>query len=199
MDSLRFLLENAQNAGISWWTVVRDSLTLLAAMGGPFIAWYAIRKSNEMRRSDLQHSEKLKQLEIQEAARERKFHLQLKVSEQALEVLLQSYHLTHEVNRVFACTGPDLDANQKEDLYKRIMNARIYWEKNLFYLPTAVRNHVYPLTNVLSGTMQGGDVGAKIQMFAFDKVSEMFRDIETALNGFMAEYNLFNQTESQVP
>lgn len=199
MDSIKVLFDSLQPESSSWLSIIKDFSPLLAALasiGGTIVAVYAIRKSNESRLADLRHNIELKELDLAEAERERKFHLQRVISERALEVLHKSYHLTHEINRIYNQAGPEISDARKQELWDRMGEVRQYWEQNMFYLPNPIRENVFLLTNALGSALQGGESVGRVQLRLFEKITEMFQKIEKSMNEFMNEYNFLYQADS---
>jgi len=200
MDSIKVFLDGLQQESSSWWTIIRDIsplLVALASIGGTVVAVYAIRKSNESRLADLRHNKELKELEHKEAERQRKFLIQRGVTERALEVLQESYHRTHQINIIYNYPSHEITEEQRQSLWDQVKEIRHYWEKNYWYLPPKVHNHVYRLTNAFSTMLPQGDFGNPNQRRVFEEISQMFKDIEESLREFMHEYNLLYQVDSE--
>jgi hypothetical protein len=189
MDSLRVFLDPTAMAHRSLVETVLNFVVQLA----PFvitavISLYALR-----------HTRRLKEAELADAERQRKSQIERDVSQKSLEVLCHSYRLTHRINLALNRYGPSSDDEQKKEMWKEISDIRNYWEENLFYLPKSVRKHVYPLTNLAPNAVLPGEIGGRSQMMAFDQVSALFKDIESTLSRFMAEYNILDRYDDQSP
>ncbi len=180
MDSIRVIVENTPNAVRDWQPILTSlqiALSCLVAIAVPAITfWY---------------SRRLKELDLKNSERERKFQLEKSVSVKALEVMGMSYHFTHSINRSLNLYN-SVDEAGKKQIYQEVVKAREYWEENLFYLPASLRKLVIPLTNMTFASF-GSKVGqGEVQMMAFDKVLEMFRQLESAFAALMSKYNLFD-------
>lgn len=140
----------------------------------------------------LRHSRMIKEIEILDRKKDREFQLEKSISEKAIEVMAESYHLTHKINRGLNEFG-SVDDKTKEIIFEEVKKAREYWEKNLFYLPEDSRRLIIPLTNMSFASFTASQMAFDLQTKAFDKVSEMFRNIENSFAAIMRKYNLFDQ------
>ncbi len=77
------------------------------------------------------------------------------------------------------------------DLNQRIGDARIYWEKHLFYLPVEVRGKVIGFTNRAMYAMN--KTHEPLPDDLLQDVEDIMTEVEAALNNIMVDYNLWNQ------
>ncbi|MCP4705821.1 MAG: hypothetical protein GY865_14575 [candidate division Zixibacteria bacterium] len=180
MDSLTVLLEQIINVEPSFWSMFFDWIArvgpLLVAVLVPYFT--------------LRHTKKMKKLEISDSENARLFRLRHDISNKTIEVMAKSYHLVHKYNRALNDFG-GADQSAQKEIYKQIIEARIYWEGNLFYLPKAVRGRVIRFTNITLTSLN--PAGRSLTADAFQEVSNMFTDIERAFARLMEQYNLFDE------
>lgn len=137
--------------------------------------WYSTRQAGKM------------------AEEQWRFTVTKSVSERALDVLGESYHLTHEINRCIHSKVPD-NKDIMRDLNQRIIDARIYWEKHLFYLPVKVRGRIIGFTNRAMYAMIKVDEPLPDDLL--EQVKDIMTEIEVAFNDIMGDYNLWNELGS---
>ncbi|GEM_PF-5833148 len=122
----------------------------------------------------------------------KEFEFSKLISQKALEVMAESYHRVHVINRSLGPHG-DLDPSARNDLHKSIDDARIYWERNLFYLPENIRKEIIPLTNLASTSISSTQSEEVFFDKALDKIVDMFGNIETAFAEIMKRYNVIDR------
>ncbi|NOY89305.1 MAG: hypothetical protein GXO93_07955 [FCB group bacterium] len=139
----------------------------------------------------LKHTRKMKELEIAEHEKDRNFQIEKNISEEAIKIMAESYHLAHKINRGLNSFN-NVDEETKEKIYKEVVNAREYWEKNLFYLPESSRRLIISLTNMTFASFNGSQSDFVAQSKAFEKVSKLFTNIEMSFEVIMKKYNIFD-------
>jgi hypothetical protein len=156
----------------------------LVALGSAGIAWYA-----------LQNARKLKEADLEDANRQRKFQVSLNISQKALGIMGHSYHLINEVNRALARTSENPVINQA--ILDTVFSARKYWEENVFYLPLKARKIMIPMTQKIFASMSGTNRSHWADLAQAD-LRTAFVELEVAFRDLMAEYNIFDKlgTES---
>ncbi len=138
----------------------------------------------------LRYTRKLKELEIADREKDRSFQIEKIISEESIKIMAKSYHLAHMINRALNSFGGASDEIKKK-IYEDVVEAREYWEKNLFYLPEDLRKLIIPFTNMTFASFNGSEAGYRAQSIAFEKITEIFTNIDKSFAKIMKKYNLF--------
>ncbi len=141
-------------------------------------------------------SKRLKEMEARDRERDREFEVSKVVTTKAVEVLAESYHITHRINYALNVYH-SAHEEAKKSIESDLTDARKYWEKNMFYLPETIRNRIIRFTNYSFASLTEGEIGARASLEAFDEVSDMFKTIEGAFRPFMKKYNLLDSADTE--
>lgn len=162
----------------SWITIVPHIVMGMVTIVVTFLAFW--------------FNKRLKEMEIRDRQSGRDFEVTKVVTAKAMEVMAESYHITHRINyalNVYHSATPEAKESISEDLKK----ANTYWEKNLFYLPEVIRERITPFTNMTYASMTDGRTGEHAFDKALDEIHDMFIKIKAAFSPFMKKYNLLDQ------
>ena len=129
-------------------------------------------------------SKRLKEMEARGREEDREFEVTKVVTTKAIEVLAESYHITHRINYALNVYHGAHDAGKKS-IESDLTDATKYWEKNLFYLPEAIRERITPFTHMTYASMTDGRTGELAFDKALDEVHDMFIKIKAAFSPFM--------------
>jgi hypothetical protein len=150
------------------------------------------------KRKELRHNEHLKELELKDRAKERKFKVEEKMIEKAFDALAEGWHLWNQTGirlKVYeeAVKAGGLERAQG-DAHRDVENILIsmdqWFARSEFFLPRRVRNSCREMHQLLLHDFIGV-IPREIPETTLHKLNEAGKNVRSALESILEDYHPF--------